>query len=78
VTKVSATVPKTLAVGASAYVTGTYTPTTATGVSVTYSSSNTKVVTIDKAGRLLAKGPGKATVTVKAGGKSAKYTVTVP
>jgi beta-glucosidase len=78
VTKVSATVPTTLSVGGVAYVTGTYSPSTATGVAVTYSSSSTSVATIDKAGRLLAKAHGTTTVSVKAGGKTTKHTVTVP
>jgi uncharacterized protein YjdB len=77
VTAVSAKVPKTLKVGQFVEVTGKWSPASATGVQVTYRSSNKAVAVVDKAGRITAKAPGKVKVTVKAGGKSKTYTVTV-
>ncbi|MDR1153027.1 MAG: Ig-like domain-containing protein, partial [Bifidobacteriaceae bacterium] len=78
VTKVSATgVPKTMKVGQVAWVTASYAPATATGVKATFASSSAARAAIDKTGRLTAKAPGKATITVKAGTKTKKYTVTV-
>lgn len=44
---------------------------------VTYKSSNTKVVSVSKTGKITAKKAGKATITVKAGKKTKKITVTV-
>ena len=44
----------------------------------TYGSSDTKVATIDKAGKITAVGAGTATITVKAGGVSKTFPVTVP
>jgi uncharacterized protein YjdB len=70
-------VPTTMKVGAVKYITGKYTPSNATGVKVYYSSSNKKILTVDVAGRIDAKAKGKATITVKAGTKSKKYTITV-
>lgn len=77
VTKVSASVPKTLKVGGVAYVTGKYKAAKATGAKVKYASSNRKVAVIDKAGRLVAKAKGTTKVTVRAGGKKATFRVTV-
>ena len=77
VTKVTATVPRNMAVGAIAYTTGTYQSSNATGIKVSYSSANSSVVAIDKAGRIVAKAPGTTQITVKAGTKTIKYTVTV-
>lgn len=45
---------------------------------VTYSTSNKKIVTVNSKGEIQAKAAGKATITVKAGSKKAKVTVTVP
>jgi hypothetical protein len=53
------------------------TSSSATNVKVTFSSSNKKVLTVDKAGKLFAKKKGSATVTVKAGGKSYKKKIKV-
>jgi hypothetical protein len=78
VTKVVAKgVPKTLAVGASRTVLGQWTPTTATSVKVTYSSSKPSVASIDETGRLIGKAKGSTVITVKAGAKSRNYKVTV-
>jgi uncharacterized protein YjdB len=78
VTKVKVSgVRKSLKVGQVAAITGSWTPATAVGVKVTYKSSKPKVVAIDAAGRATAVGKGKATITVKAGGKAKQYTVRV-
>jgi alpha-L-fucosidase 2 len=52
-------------------------PAAATGVKLTYKSSNPAVVHVDDAGRLWAKKNGKAVITVKAGKKKAKKRITV-
>ena len=44
---------------------------------VTYTSSNKKVVTVSKKGKLVAKKAGKAKITIKSGSKKAIVTVTV-
>ena len=44
---------------------------------VTYSSSNKKVVTVSKTGKLVAKKAGKAKITIKSGSKKVTVTVTV-
>ena len=44
---------------------------------VSYHSANTKVVTVDTAGRVIAKGKGTTQIWVTAKGKTVKYTVTV-
>jgi hypothetical protein len=77
VAKVKANVPKTMAVGQVRYVTGTWTPTSATPVKVAYKSSNKSVAGIDAAGRLTATGKGIAYITVKAGTKLVKYKLVV-
>ncbi|MDR2163432.1 MAG: Ig-like domain-containing protein, partial [Clostridiales Family XIII bacterium] len=48
-----------------------------TGVKVTFSSSDRKVVKVDRAGKLVAMKKGKATITVKAGRKSVKKKIIV-
>jgi hypothetical protein len=70
-------VRRTMSVGQVAYVTGQYAPAAAIRAKVTYTSSSANTVTVDKAGRVTAKHPGKAVLRVKAGGKTAKYTITV-
>ncbi|MDR1151256.1 MAG: FIVAR domain-containing protein [Bifidobacteriaceae bacterium] len=78
VTKAAATgLPRTMTVGQIAWITGTYAPAKAAGVKVRFATSSSARVAVDKTGRLVAKAPGKATITVKAGTKSARYTVTV-
>ena len=43
-----------------------------------YKTSNKKVATVNSKGKVTAKAPGKATITIKVGKKSVKVTVTVP
>ena len=45
---------------------------------MTYKTSNKKVVTVTSKGKIKAVGAGIATITIKAGKKSVKVTVTVP
>jgi uncharacterized protein YjdB len=77
VTKVTAKVPKSMKLGQVLYITGKYSSSKATGVKVSYSTSKYQRVVVDKTGRLLAKSKGKDTLTVKAGKKTKKYTITV-
>ncbi|MDQ7993718.1 MAG: Ig-like domain-containing protein, partial [Propionicimonas sp.] len=77
VTKVSASVPRTMTRGQSVFITGKYSSSKATGVKVTYKSSKLTVASVDQAGRVLAKAKGTATITVKAGGRTRSYKVTV-
>jgi hypothetical protein len=77
VKSVSAKVPKTMKVGATAFIVAKFSPTSAPGAKITYSSSKASVVAVDPVGSLSAKKKGKATITIKAGGKSKKYTVSV-
>jgi uncharacterized protein YjdB len=75
VTKLTVTAPKTIKVGKTALLkvkTGK-----ATGAKVTFKSSKKSVLKVDKAGRLIALKKGKATITIKAGGKSVKKKITV-
>lgn len=44
---------------------------------ITWKSSNKKVVSVDKEGKITAKKKGKATITAKVNGKSYKYKITV-
>ncbi len=74
---VRASVPRSMKVGQSAFITGRYSPAKATGVKVTYRSSRAGVAQIDVAGRIVAKKKGAAKITVRAGGKSRTYSVTV-
>jgi uncharacterized protein YjdB len=77
-TKLSITgAPGTLKKGKTAQLTVKVTPASATNLNVTFKSSKPSVLSVDKAGKLTAQKKGTATITVKAGGKSAKKTVTV-
>ncbi|MDR1816255.1 MAG: Ig-like domain-containing protein, partial [Clostridiales Family XIII bacterium] len=54
------------------------TPKNATNLGqVKFTSSNKKVATVDEAGKVTAVKKGKATITAKVGGKTAKIVVTV-
>jgi uncharacterized protein YjdB len=75
-TTVKATVPKSLKVGKTGLAKVTVTKG-ATGVKVTFKSSKASIVSVDKAGKLIAKKKGKAVITIKAGKKSVKKTVKV-
>jgi hypothetical protein len=68
--------PKSMKVGQTLWLTGSYS-TGIQSVRVTYSTKSFRIATIDQAGRLIALNKGKETVTVKAGGKTKKYTLTV-
>lgn len=77
VTKVWASVPKTIKKGQTVYITGKYASAMATGVKVSYKSSKPSVIDADSAGRLVAKRKGTAKVTIKAAGKTKTYTIKV-
>jgi len=64
-------------VGQSLQIKPTWTPAKATGVVPTYESSDVGVAVIDVAGVVTGLSVGKATITVKAGSKTKKFTVTV-
>ncbi len=66
-----------LTIGSSAKVNATVNPSNATDKTVTWTSSNPSVVTVDKNGNIKAVGIGSAKVTATAGGKSASVEVTV-
>lgn len=68
-----------LSEGGSQTVTVTVSPANAADKSVTFSSDNTSVATVDANGKITAVGPGTATITIttKDGNKTAKVTVTV-
>ena len=44
---------------------------------ITYKTSNKKIATVSKTGKIKAKKKGKATITVKSGSKKVKIKVTV-
>lgn len=79
----SVTLDKTegvLTVGNTVTVTATVTPDTATNASVTWSSSNKAVATVDSEGKITAVAPGTATITATSDSNpdaSAAYAVTV-
>jgi|GEM_PF-2209608 len=70
-------VKKSMKVGKVAYANVTFKPKNAVGVKVTFKSTKKSVVAVDKAGRLLAKKKGKATIIFKAGKATKKIKVTV-
>ncbi|MDR1815386.1 MAG: Ig-like domain-containing protein [Clostridiales Family XIII bacterium] len=70
-------IPTTLKVGKTKDLKVTVSATVPTGVTVKFASSNKKVLTVDRAGRITALKAGKSNVTVKAGGKSYSFTVKV-
>ena len=63
--------------GQSETLTATVKPDDATDKTVTWGSSNTKIVTVDSNGKVTAVAGGSATITAKAGDKQATCTVTV-
>ncbi len=67
----------TMKVGESTQLTAKVLPEDATDKTVTWSSSNEDVVMISSSGKAKAEGPGEATITAKAGGKSDFITITV-
>ncbi|MCL2787582.1 MAG: hypothetical protein FWD59_03695 [Micrococcales bacterium] len=70
-------VAKSLKVGDVAYAAVSFTPKAAPGVVATFSSTAPKVVSVDKAGRVLAKAAGTATLVVKVGKGTKKIKITV-
>jgi hypothetical protein len=74
---VKANVPASLKVGQVVYLAASYKSAKAAGVKVTFKSSKLKVVSVDKVGTIKAMKKGKAVITVKAGKKAKKYTITV-
>ena len=77
VKKVTVKVPGSLRVGQVVWVTAKFAPASAAGAVVSYKSSKPGVVSVDKAGRLVAKAAGKAQLVVKVGKKTKKTTLTV-
>jgi uncharacterized protein YjdB len=75
--KVTAKAPKSLKVGKTYQLTLKLSKATATGVKVTFKSSKKSVITVDKAGKLVALKKGKAVITIKAGSKTVKKAITV-
>jgi hypothetical protein len=69
--------PASLKTGKTAILKLKVTPAKATNLNVKFSSSNKKVLTVDKAGKLTALKKGKAKITVKIGKKTYVKTITV-
>ena len=67
----------TLEEESTAVLTATIKPADATDKTITWSSSNTAIVTVDNAGKVTAVKEGSAIITAKAGAKEAKCAVTV-
>ncbi len=67
----------TLFIGNTLTLTATVTPDTATDKSITWTSDNEAVATVDTNGIVSAKSEGTATITAKAGEQSDKCTITV-
>lgn len=66
-----------LIIGNSSTLTATISPSNATNKSVTWSSSNSSIISVDNSGKVTAKAIGNATITAKtANGKTASATVT--
>lgn len=72
------TTSKKLSVGSSTTLKYTLGPSGSIAKSLSWSSSNNKVATVDKSGKVVAKGLGKCTITAKLNnGKTSKCTITV-
>jgi uncharacterized protein YjdB len=69
--------PASLKVGKTAILKLKVTPAKATNLNVKFSSSDKKILTVDKAGKLTALKKGKATITVKIGKKTYVKAITV-
>ena len=67
----------TLLIGDTLTITATVTPDTATDKSITWTSDNEVVATVDSNGKVTAESVGTATITATAGDKSATCTITV-
>ena len=67
----------TLLIGDTLTITATVTPDTATDKSITWTSGNEVVATVDSNGKVTAKSVGTAIITAKAGDKSDTCTITV-
>jgi uncharacterized protein YjdB len=70
-------VGKTLKKGKTARIKVKLTPAKTTDRKITFRSSKSSVLSVDKAGKLTAHKKGKATITVKVGSKNVKKTITV-
>ena len=66
-----------ICIGESETLTATVNPDNATDKTVTWTSSNTNVATVDANGKITAKATGETTITASAGGKSVTCKVTV-
>lgn len=73
----SGTIPSSLAVGTSATLTATVSPSDATYPNITWSSSKTSVATVDQSGKVTAVSPGTAMITATADGVSNTCEITV-
>ncbi|MDR1428450.1 MAG: Ig-like domain-containing protein, partial [Bifidobacteriaceae bacterium] len=70
-------VPKTMSVGAVAYATVSHTPARIAGAKVRFASSDTTILAVDEAGRIVARSPGTAILKATVAGKSKSVSVTV-
>jgi hypothetical protein len=73
----AAGVKTSMKVGDVVWLTASYTPAKAQGVKVKLTSSAPAVVSVTKTGRVVAKSPGKAVLTLTAGHAKKKHTITV-
>lgn len=77
VKSVSANVPKTMKPGQQKFLSAGYKPGKASGVKISFKSSQPSVVSADSFGRLYARKKGSAVITIKAGKIRRKYKITV-
>jgi uncharacterized protein YjdB len=64
-------------VGQTEAIAGRFAPLRAAKAKIAFASTNPEVLAVDRAGRLVAKAPGSARITVQAGGKAKSYRVVV-